>query len=241
MKTRSIPEDRCPTGIPGFDELCQGGFVRNSINSVFGGPGAGKTTFLLQFLWNGVNKFNENGLHISFESHDEDIFLDAFTFGWDFIKLDKAGKCKFIRVSPKITIRGLKDQLAELVLKGDIRRVCIDPVSILSLYLKDESMIRRVVFDLTTMLKRFNITTLIADETVEGSVENFSMGSDEPRTQSMKFLSDGLINLYSSGLGGESDRAIRIAKMRRTNHVRGPVPFEIKKNGIAVLKKKITS
>ena len=54
--------DRCPTGIVGFDKICQGGFVRNSDNLIVGGPGSGKSTFLLQFLWNGVSQFNENGL-----------------------------------------------------------------------------------------------------------------------------------------------------------------------------------
>ena len=40
--------DRCPSGIEGFDRICQGGFVRNSDNLIIGGPGSGKTTFLLQ-------------------------------------------------------------------------------------------------------------------------------------------------------------------------------------------------
>jgi len=37
--------DRCPTGIVGFDKICQGGFVRNSDNLIVGGPGSGKSTF----------------------------------------------------------------------------------------------------------------------------------------------------------------------------------------------------
>ena len=92
--------ERCPTGIHGFDKLCEGGLVRGSVNSILGGPGAGKTTFLLQFLWNGVHMHNENGLFISFESDVEDIFKDAIPLGWDFSKLDQEGKCKFIKMAP---------------------------------------------------------------------------------------------------------------------------------------------
>ena len=46
---------------------------------------------------------------------------------------------------------------------------------------------------------------------------------------------DGFITLHSMGIGGVSDRAIRIVKMRRTNHSRGPVPMKIVDTGIVVL------
>jgi circadian clock protein KaiC len=230
-----IPENRCPTGIPGFDDLCQGGLYRNSINALLGGPGAGKTTFLLQFLYNGVHKYNEPGLYVSFESHDEDVFNDAKTYGWDFLKLHQEGKCYFMRISPKITVDELRHKIEMMVIDKRIKRVCLDPISLLSIYLKNDPIIREIVYNLTLMLKRLKITTIIADETIEGTVENFSLGNNEQRTTAIKFLSDGLINLYSSGLGGESDRAIRITKMRRTNHARGPVPFRITRNGISVI------
>jgi len=234
MVIKAKQKSRCATGIPGFDSLCQGGLYKDSVNVILGGPGAGKTTFLLQYLWNGINKYNENGLYVSFESHDEDLFLDAKTYGWDFMKLYDEGTCQFLRISPKTTVFELSKKLERLALKTDVKRVCIDPIAILSMAIKDESLIRQSVYDLATMLKRFNITTLIADETIEGTAENITLGNEETRTQSMKFLADGLINIYSSGLGGESDRAIRIVKMRRTNHVRGPVPFKITDNGIVV-------
>ncbi len=38
--------DRCPTGIAGFDDLCKGGFVRNSDNLIVGGPGYTKDFFV---------------------------------------------------------------------------------------------------------------------------------------------------------------------------------------------------
>ena len=61
-------EIRIVTGIPGFDKLCEGGLIDDSLNLVIGNAGAGKTTFLLQFLYNGATKFNERGIYVSFES-----------------------------------------------------------------------------------------------------------------------------------------------------------------------------
>jgi len=43
---------RVPTGIPKFDELIEGGFPNNSMILLVGYPGAGKTTFSAQFIYN---------------------------------------------------------------------------------------------------------------------------------------------------------------------------------------------
>ncbi len=226
--------ERCYTGIPGFDELCQGGFVRNSVNSILGGPGAGKSTFLLQFLWNGVINYNENGLFVSFEPLIDDVFNDAMSFGWNFFDLDSNGKCKFIKMSPKTNIRVIKQELMKLISRYDIKRICIDPVSVFSMYIDNELSAREYLFELVSLLKRLKVTVLISDETVDGTAENFNLSNEENRTESIKYLCDGFINLYLAGLGGETDRAIRIIKMRRTSHERGPVPFRITNNGILI-------
>jgi KaiC/GvpD/RAD55 family RecA-like ATPase len=49
--------EKVPTGIPGFDQLVQGGFNKRSVNLIAGGPGCGKTIFCLQFLWEGITQF----------------------------------------------------------------------------------------------------------------------------------------------------------------------------------------
>ena len=52
---------RVPTGIKGFDQLVEGGFKKNSINLLVGGPGSGKTLFAMAFLYYGIIKYNEQG------------------------------------------------------------------------------------------------------------------------------------------------------------------------------------
>jgi circadian clock protein KaiC len=226
--------DRCPTGITGFDKLCGGGLVRNSINVILGGPGAGKSTLLLQFLYNGVNDYKEKGLYISFESEVEDIYEDAMTFGWDFKKLGENGKCKVVKLSPKSGIVDIREEIGKLVAKNDIKRVCIDPVSLLAMTVGSEGEVRELIFDLAAALKKLKVTILLANETIDNNSEHSVLGTSDVRATAMKFLADGVINLYSMGLGGATDRAIRIEKMRRTNHVRGPVPFEMDNKGITV-------
>ena len=47
---------RCKTGIPGLDEILCGGFIAERLYLVDGNPGAGKTTFAMQFLSQGARE-----------------------------------------------------------------------------------------------------------------------------------------------------------------------------------------
>src|SRR3989344_5848179 len=62
---------RVPTGVTTFDNLIDGGFKRNSINLAAGTAGSGKTIFAVQFLVNGIAKYNETAIYITFEEKKE--------------------------------------------------------------------------------------------------------------------------------------------------------------------------
>ena len=47
------------TGIPGVDEMIGGGIPRASVVIVSGSPGIGKSNFALQFIYEGITKYNE--------------------------------------------------------------------------------------------------------------------------------------------------------------------------------------
>jgi len=225
--------ERCQTGIPGFDAICQGGFVRNSNNVIVGGPGSGKTTFLLQFLWEGINKYNENGLYCSFEPDILEVLNDAQGFGWDFSKLAQEGKVQFLKFSPLTSINELKGELTRLISKHEIKRICFDPVSVLALNLSDGGKIREVIFDLVSLMKRLNVTSILADESFES--EHYNLSGDWSKTDILRFLTDSVTTFYEGGIQGVSDRALRINKMRRTSHNRTAVGMMISGKGIEVL------
>lgn len=225
--------DRCPTGIVGYDDLCGGGFVRNSDNLIVGGPGSGKTTFLLQFLWKGITQYQENGLYCSFEPDIVDTLNDAMAYGWDFSKLSAEGKIKFMRFSPQTSIEELKKELTKMIAQNDIKRICFDPISVLAMNYDSQGKIRQTIFELSSMMKRFKVTTVFADESLEGDIGTAKEG-DWTKTDILRFLSDSVTIFYETGIAGVGDRAVRIAKMRRTNHERRPIGMEIRDNGLEV-------
>ena len=125
-------------------------------------------------------------------------------------------------------------ELMELVSKHDVKRVCIDPISVFAMHIDRESEIRERVFELGSLLKRLNVTVILSDEETTEDSMSMITPSEITRTNALRFTTDSVTVLHSSGLGGIEDRAVRIMKMRRTAHARGPVPMQITNAGIKV-------
>jgi circadian clock protein KaiC len=56
MQTRFQTLPRASTGIPGLDDVLNGGWARDRLHLLEGSPGTGKTTIALQFLMEGAEQ-----------------------------------------------------------------------------------------------------------------------------------------------------------------------------------------
>ena len=72
------------TGVYGLDEMMSGGFPKERIILILGGPGAGKTILTSQFLYKGLSEFNENGVMVSLDESKGHFYSEMLNFGWDF-------------------------------------------------------------------------------------------------------------------------------------------------------------
>ena len=73
--------DLARTGIAGFDDVLNGGFVRNRLYLIEGLPGSGKTTLALQFLLDGVAR-GERCLYVTLSESMDELVGVIHSHGW---------------------------------------------------------------------------------------------------------------------------------------------------------------
>jgi len=217
--------ERISTGIPGLNELIEGGFVKGSCVLISGYPGAGKTIFGFQFLIEGL-KNGENGIYFSLEETKEDLLGDAERFGWKdfFIEKEKEGKFLIHNILPT-SIEKISSEIIKYVNLINPQRIVIDSITLIENAwesYQEVGKVRRSIFNLIRELKNKKITILLLAEA----------SKDEIKFE--EFLVDGVIKLYY--LAYSLPRALQILKMRKTKHTLDVIPFEITDRGI-VLKK----
>ena len=85
---------RAHTGIPGLDDILEGGLARNRLHLLEGTPGTGKTTIALQFLLAGAS-VGETGLYVSLAETEEELREGAASHGW---RIDeRVSICELVR------------------------------------------------------------------------------------------------------------------------------------------------
>ena len=236
--------NRVKTGIPGFDELVEGGLPEGRAFLVSGGTGTGKTIFATQFIFNGV-KLGEPGVYLTLDERPDLIREDMLRFGWNLRKLEDDGSLKIVdgtmaklgmpsdeEFSLPATGFDLDKLLLELmraIKKVRARRVVIDSIPALGLNFENEHEVRKAVLKMVYLLSRAGVTTLFTTEINEDSKQLGKYGVEE-------FVADGVIVLHYMGIGTQSNRTLHIRKMRATKHSEDLHPLSISDSGVKIHK-----
>jgi circadian clock protein KaiC len=228
--------ERIESGIPGFDQMTEGGFVKGSTNLIAGPTGTGKTIFCCQYLLHGLKK-GENGVYISLEQNTDDIMADVSRFGWHEEFKKYIGKKKLILQHEfPAGIEKLADSITNSIESINAKRFVLDSLSIATMGWEDENdvgRLRKEIFDLITKLKRLDVTTLLITEVPEESGKSLSRFGFE------EFLADSVVVLhYLEYASAGTPRSLLLRKMRRTDHKTDIMPMKIGKNGIQILSSK---
>src|SRR5580693_189260 len=155
MSGSELQPARVPSGIPGLDEMLNGGFPAGHVVLVTGLPGTGKTCFGLQFLAHGLGR-GEKAVYLSLEEDAPALLASARQFGWSLDDAVSKGALRIVRMDPKEAKQNLHRLQSELV--GELKeigaqRIVVDSVSLLNMLSDDEPSRRASLFALAAACK----------------------------------------------------------------------------------------
>ena len=222
--------DLTKTGVDGLDEILNGGIVENSTTLVSGNPGAGKSILGLQYIYNGVELFNERGIYLSFEENESDIREAAESIGFDdWQDHVDAGDIKVY--DKQVLLRendftSSLDLLLDDIQDEDYSRLVLDSLTMFQLFFEDEQEKRTYLLKFTDILRQNELTTLMTNE--QGAVfPETDIGLEN-------YLTDGNIYLIQTPTESGVNRYLWVAKMRKQNIETDIFPMEIQEGGITV-------
>ncbi len=211
-----------------MDELISGGIPEGSLTLLTGTCGTGKTIMSTQFIYYGA-KNGDNAVYVSFEETPENIKANAKLCGWDFGELEEKGKVLIVKYDP-YHAEDIIEMLENAIRKMKARRVVIDSISALGLYVRDIPEIRKIIFGLGSMLHRLGCTTLMISEVLSEQKDLSRFGVEE-------FVADGVIVLYYTRANSQYTRSLTVWKMRGSDHSQKLHPYKITHEGIIVYPK----
>ncbi len=236
--------ERIRTGIPGMDEILNGGIPKRNVVLLAGGPGTGKSIFGQQYLWNGL-QMGEPGVFVALEEHPVQVRINMAQFGWDVRKYEKEGLFAMVDaftggigeaakreryvVRDPTDIGLLIDTLRDAIRDTGAQRVVIDSVS--TLYLTKPAVARSVVMQLKRVLSGMGATSILVSQV---SVTERGFGGP-----GVEHAADGIIRLDLDEINGELKRSLIVWKMRGTSHSMKRHPFDITSKGIVVYPDKV--
>jgi len=234
---------RVSSGVPGLDELIQGGFPEGRSILLVGGPGTGKTILSTQFLYKGALK-GEPGIFLTLEERPSNLRREMSLLGMDIPKMEKKGLISIIDASlirlgqrsdehfvlapDKFDIKHIIATIINTSRQTGAVRLVIDALPSLDILLKgDKEKIRNAIIEMNYLFQANDLTTLLLSEATGNSPNNYSIYGVEEYV-----VVDGIIHLGITTMGGLNERRLTIAKMRETKHTLDPIKMEIGSKGI---------
>jgi circadian clock protein KaiC len=225
---------RCRSGIPGLDEILNGGLIAERMYLLDGNPGAGKTTVALQFLLEGVRS-GEKCLYVTLSETARELKSAAASHGWsldgieivelvvDERMLEEDSQLTMLHAS-EVELTDTTHKLIAAMDRVNPARLVVDSLSELRLLAQTSLRYRRQILALKQLfLGRTCTVVMLDDRTAEG-----------PDMQ-LHSIAHGVISLESlTPAYGPIRRELQIRKFRSSNFVSGRHDFSISRGGITI-------
>lgn len=235
---------RIKSGIPGLDEMLEGGLPRNYACDVVGAPGSGKTVMGAQFLYRGATQYGDNGVYVSLEEPTHSIANTMLRFNWNLFDLESQGKLVLLDASPhqdqpnaemkirggsvgteKFDLDGLLGAVAHARKNVAAKRCVIDSLMSISSAYTQQAGFRFRLLHFLRALSELELTTLILTESATPIIREYGLDS---------ILTNGTLLLHTITENEEVKQVLEIPKMRGVKVQRRTVPYRITQSGFEV-------
>jgi circadian clock protein KaiC len=226
--------DYISTGVPGFDYILGGGFLREGFYLLQGGPGSGKTTLALQYLME-CTRSGERGLYITLTETRKDLDRACRSHGWSLDDIDVAdftrsefnagGESAYVVFHPsEVELGETTRQILDEVGRIKPKHVVFDGLSELRLLSGDPLRYRRQLLSLKHYFEGHQTTVLLLDDRTS------PMGEILPES-----LVGGnvIMDISLPGYGG-ARRRLHVTKVRGADFRGGYHDYEIVSEGVVV-------
>ena len=238
------------TGIEELDKLLDNGLIEGQSILLTGGPGTGKTTLGVQFIVNGIIKYNEPGVILILNDQYDKMIHKIESFGVNSKKVIRSNLLSIIDISPILIRKNDRKYEAKIKSESDLivgnrdfnileiislihsqkrkinpKRILIDSLMPLVLKYQDPFLFSQELNFLLKTIRYLEITSIIISEKNSFNSE-FSFKSH---------IVDGIIKLSLLRKGDKKIRYLDILKMDDINHSMNSKPFEITNEGIKII------
>jgi circadian clock protein KaiC len=218
---------RITSGSAELDEMCGGGFFRDSIILVSGATGTGKTLMVTEFMAGGFAA-DEPCLLFAYEESREQLFRNAHGWGIDFESMEANGKLRVVCEYPEVA--GLEDHLVRMkaiIEEFGPHRVAVDSLSALE-RVSTVKGFREFVIGLSSFMKEREIAALFTSTTPT------LMGGESVTEAHISSITDSIILLRYVEMFGEMRRGLTVLKMRGSKHDKDIREFTIDGDGMHI-------
>lgn len=234
MAVQHEQTDLMSTGIPGLDDIMNGGLTRDRLYLVEGEPGSGKTTMALQFLLEGV-RLGESVIYITLSETAGELRAIARSHGWDIsgITIHEVLPSESI-LDPKeqytlfhpseVELGTTTQDILNIVETSKPTRIALDSLSELQLLAGNALRYRRQVLAFKQFFSSRAVTVLMLDDrtALAGDLQ-------------IRSIAHGVISLDNSLKDyGTERRRLRVAKYRGMAYRGGLHDYLIARGGLVV-------
>ena len=210
------PTTRVSTGIPGLDDIVNGGYFLGSTTVVAGISGVGKSVMALQFIAEGA-RHNERSLMLTLDEQVPQVLRNARSIGIDFEPWIDQGIVRLEYDPPQeIEVDQHFHRIEHIVETFKPRRVVIDSLSTYGSNMGTQGRVFRDFFHaLVALMKEHQIAAIYNHENPEMLGMSSMMGDF-----AMSSLVDNIILMNFVETGDTFRLGLTVAKMRANPTVR---------------------